>query len=87
MMALGAIRAARQQGLRVPQDVSVVGFDDSPLIAFTDPPLTTIRQPVQAMGQAAYRRAMDEYSLEVWMKRHHALYCEVLSSNGHGKSQ
>ena len=41
----------------------------------------------QAMGQAAYRRAMDEYSLEVWMKRHHALYCEVLSSNGHGKSQ
>ena len=37
MMALGAIRAARQRGLEVPRDVSVVGFDDSPLIAFTDP--------------------------------------------------
>ncbi|MEU6846786.1 LacI family DNA-binding transcriptional regulator [Streptomyces sp. NPDC046716] len=60
MMALGAIRAARQAGHRVPQDVSVVGFDDSPLIAFTDPPLTTIRQPVQAMGQAAVRAVLEE---------------------------
>ncbi|GAA3932292.1 LacI family DNA-binding transcriptional regulator [Streptomyces gulbargensis] len=60
MMALGAIRAARQQGLSVPRDVSVVGFDDSPLIAFTDPPLTTIRQPVQAMGQAAVRALLEE---------------------------
>ncbi|GGT25665.1 hypothetical protein GCM10014713_18350 [Streptomyces purpureus] len=60
MMALGAIRAARQQGLEVPRDVSVVGFDDSPLIAFTDPPLTTIRQPVQAMGQAAVRALLEE---------------------------
>lgn len=60
MMALGAIRAARQQGLRVPGDVSVVGFDDSPLIAFTDPPLTTIRQPVAAMGQAAVNALLEE---------------------------
>ncbi|KOX20175.1 MULTISPECIES: LacI family DNA-binding transcriptional regulator [unclassified Streptomyces] len=60
MMALGAIRAARQQGLDVPGDVSVVGFDDSPLIAFTDPPLTTIRQPVQSMGQAAVRALLEE---------------------------
>ncbi|MEU3050443.1 MULTISPECIES: LacI family DNA-binding transcriptional regulator [unclassified Streptomyces] len=60
MMALGAVRAARQQGLRVPAEVSVVGFDDSPLIAFTDPPLTTVRQPVQAMGQAAVRALLEE---------------------------
>ena len=60
MMALGAIRAARQHGLAVPRDVSVVGFDDSPLIAFTDPPLTTIRQPVTAMGQAAVRALLEE---------------------------
>ncbi|MGW8351043.1 LacI family DNA-binding transcriptional regulator [Streptomyces wedmorensis] len=60
MMALGSIRAARQLGLDVPRDVSVVGFDDSPLIAFTDPPLTTIRQPVQAMGQAAVRALLEE---------------------------
>ncbi|UGY91056.1 LacI family DNA-binding transcriptional regulator [Streptomyces gobiensis] len=60
MMALGAIRAARQRGLTVPGDVSVIGFDDSPLIAFTDPPLTTIRQPVTAMGQAAVRALLEE---------------------------
>lgn len=60
MMALGAIRAARQAGLEVPGDVSVVGFDDSPLIAFTDPPLTTIRKPVTAMGQAAVRALLEE---------------------------
>ena len=53
VLALGAIRAARRLGLRVPDDVSVVGFDDSPFMNCTDPPLTTVRQPIQAMGQAA----------------------------------
>lgn len=60
LMALGAIRAARHRGLRVPEDVSVVGYDDSPLIAFTDPPLTTLRQPVRAMAVAAVRALVDE---------------------------
>jgi LacI family transcriptional regulator, repressor for deo operon, udp, cdd, tsx, nupC, and nupG len=60
LMALGAIRAARHQGLSVPEDVSVVGFDDSPLMAFTDPPLTTLRQPVRAMATAAARALIDE---------------------------
>ncbi|KOU83249.1 LacI family transcriptional regulator, partial [Streptomyces sp. XY58] len=49
-MALGVIRAARERGLRVPQDVSVVGFDAPPLISFAAPPLTTVRQPVRAMA-------------------------------------
>ena len=60
LMALGAVRAARSRGLSVPGDVSVVGYDDSPLIAFTDPPLTTVRQSVQAMGSAAVRALVDE---------------------------
>ncbi|WP_285730878.1 LacI family DNA-binding transcriptional regulator [Nocardiopsis sp. ATB16-24] len=60
MMALGAIRAARQRGLSVPRDFSVVGFDDSQLIAFTDPPLTTVRQPINAMALAAVRALCDE---------------------------
>nr|WP_229917734.1 substrate-binding domain-containing protein [Streptomyces canarius] len=60
MMALGAVRAARQAGLQVPRYFSVAGFDDSPLIAFTDPPLTTIRKPVPAMGQAAVRTLLEE---------------------------
>ena len=60
LMALGAIRAIRQRGLEVPRDISVVGYDDSPLIAFTDPPLTSVRQPVHAMGLAAVRALIDE---------------------------
>ncbi|GAB3079075.1 LacI family DNA-binding transcriptional regulator [Micromonospora schwarzwaldensis] len=60
LMALGAVRAARQRGLSVPGDFSVVGYDDSPLMAFTDPPLTTVRQPVRAMAVAATRALFDE---------------------------
>ena len=60
LMALGVVRAARQRGLDVPGDVSVVGFDDSQLIAFTDPPLTTVRQPVQAMATAAVGALIEE---------------------------
>lgn len=52
VMALGAIRAARRAGLSVPGDVSVIGYDDSALMNCTDPPLTTLRQPIDAMGRA-----------------------------------
>ncbi len=62
LMALGVIRAARQRGLDVPTDVSVVGYDDSPLIAFVDPPLTTVRQSVQAMGTAAVEALIEGIS-------------------------
>lgn len=52
-MAIGAIRAIRERGLSVPGDVSVVGFDDVDLAASTDPPLTTVHQPVRGKGETA----------------------------------
>ncbi|MEU2116437.1 LacI family DNA-binding transcriptional regulator [Streptomyces sp. NPDC016459] len=52
-LALGAVRAARRRGLVVPADVSVLGFDDSAFMNCTDPPLSTVRQPIEAMGRAA----------------------------------
>ncbi|WP_405014704.1 LacI family DNA-binding transcriptional regulator [Kitasatospora sp. NBC_01539] len=52
-LALGAIRRLRKMGLAVPEDVSVIGFDDSPYMIATDPPLTTVRQPIQIMAAAA----------------------------------
>ena len=59
VMALGVLRAARQRGLQVPRDVSVVGSDDSMLIEFTDPPLTTVRQPSMEMAAASCRALLD----------------------------
>ncbi|MET8826891.1 LacI family DNA-binding transcriptional regulator [Streptomyces sp. NPDC004610] len=52
-LALGAVRAARRRGLSVPGEVSVVGYDDSAFMSCTEPPLTTVRQPIEAMGRAA----------------------------------
>jgi DNA-binding LacI/PurR family transcriptional regulator len=52
-LALGAIRAARRAGLSVPRDISVVGYDDPAFMSCTDPPLTTVRQPIEAIGRAA----------------------------------
>jgi len=59
VVALGAIGALREAGKRVPDDVSVVGFDDIPLSAFFDPPLTTVRLPAFELGQAAGRALLE----------------------------
>jgi LacI family transcriptional regulator, galactose operon repressor len=58
--AIGAIWALREAGLRVPEDVSVVGFDDIPAAAFNSPGLTTVRQPLQRMGQIAAKTLIDQ---------------------------
>jgi LacI family transcriptional regulator len=50
-MALGAMRVLREKGLRIPEDISVIGYDDLPLTAYFDPPLTTIKQPIEKFGQ------------------------------------
>jgi LacI family transcriptional regulator len=50
IMAIGAIRAIRDSGLKVPQDVAIVGFDDLPPATRANPPLTTIRQPIRRLG-------------------------------------
>jgi LacI family transcriptional regulator len=57
-IALGVIEAARAQGRRVPEDLSVVGFDDTQIARLGSPPLTTIRQPLQDMGRVALRTAL-----------------------------
>ena len=55
LSAIGAIRAIREKGLRVPEDISVVGFDDINSAAFQNPGLTTVRQPLGAMATKAVR--------------------------------
>jgi DNA-binding LacI/PurR family transcriptional regulator len=51
LMAAGALRALRDLGRRVPEDIAVVGFEDSPIASQTDPPLTTVYQPMEEMGR------------------------------------
>lgn len=69
--AIGAIWALREAGLRVPQDVSVVGFDDIPGAAFANPALTTVRQPLVRMGEIAAQALVsrieerDEYLTDI----------------------
>lgn len=57
-VAVGTLQAARARGLRVPEDLSVAGFDDIDLAEATDPPLTTVRQPLQEMGRIAVTQLM-----------------------------
>ena len=60
MMALGAISGVRAWGKKVPSDVSVVGFDGTPITAHTNPPLTTFRQPVGRMAGTVVELLMDQ---------------------------
>ncbi len=55
LMAAGALRALRDLGKRVPEDIAVVGFEDSPIAGQTDPPLTTVYQPMEEMGRQMVR--------------------------------
>jgi LacI family transcriptional regulator len=52
-MAVGALKALRERGLRVPSDLALVGFDDAPFAAAVEPGLTTVRQPIERMGSIA----------------------------------
>lgn len=58
-MAAGALRALRTMGIRVPQDMAIVGFDDLPLASLLDPPLTTVRQPIRLLGFMAVELLLD----------------------------
>ncbi len=65
--AIGAMRVARERGLRVPEDISIVGFDDSEQSAIVYPSLTTVRQPLAEMGRMAVSlllRLLDNQRLE-----------------------
>lgn len=60
LMAIGALKAIKDQGLKVPRDLSVIGFDDSLLSEVMDPSLTVVKQPLQEIGQAAVRLLMNQ---------------------------
>lgn len=60
-MALGALRAAREAGLRIPEDVAVAGFDDIPISRFLSPPLTTVRVDIAELGRRAVEQLLKQF--------------------------
>jgi LacI family transcriptional regulator len=76
--ALGVIEAARVRGLRVPEDLSVVGFDDTPVARLAAPPLTTVRQPLREMGAVAVRTALRLAAGEAVDSHHVELATELV---------
>ncbi|GAA3333170.1 hypothetical protein GCM10020331_096190 [Ectobacillus funiculus] len=59
LLTIGAIQAAKENGLIVPEQLSVVGFDDTAIATIVDPPLTTIAQPIQVMGREVMKLMID----------------------------
>lgn len=72
IMALGVLKALRKAGLRVPEDVSVMGFDGMPFTSLTTPTLSTVHQPMQRMGYEA-ARMVHEMMQEQELKSHHRI--------------
>jgi LacI family transcriptional regulator len=77
-MALGALRAIQEAGLRIPEDIAVVGFDDLPQSAKASPPLTTVRQPIQRSGARAAELLIDIILHPETQPRHEILPTELV---------
>lgn len=76
--ALGALRAAKEGGLRVPEDVSIVGFGDVLVASMTEPPLTTVREPFQEMGREAVDMLLKVIRGEKSLRKHLVLPLELV---------
>ena len=82
--AAGLIEAARSLGLRVPEDLSIVGFDDAPVARLLSPPLTTVRQPLHEMGRLALKTALRLAAGEKLDSHHVELATELIVRSSTG---
>ena len=78
LLALGALRAARETGVRVPAELSLVGINDIPMVNLLDPPLTTARVPQREMGAIAARMLIGLLEREPVVDRHVLLDTELI---------
>jgi DNA-binding LacI/PurR family transcriptional regulator len=83
-MAVGAIRALREAGLRVPQDVSIIGYDDIPFALYSDPPLTTIKQPIDEFGYHGARLLIDAIRNRSQKPKHIRLNVQLIERHSCG---
>ena len=59
LMAIGAMRAAAEREYRIPDDIAIVGFDDIPIAQYTNPPLTSVIQPLKRLGRLSSQRLIE----------------------------
>jgi DNA-binding LacI/PurR family transcriptional regulator len=78
LMAVGAMRAARAAALNIPEDVAFIGFDDLPMAAYSNPPLTTVRQPIYQFGFSAVEILLDLIENDVHPARRVILDTELV---------
>jgi DNA-binding LacI/PurR family transcriptional regulator len=78
VMASGALQVLREAGRRVPNDVALIGFEDSAIARHTDPPLTSVRQPTEEMGRTMVRLLLEEISARQQTRRHVVLATELV---------
>jgi DNA-binding LacI/PurR family transcriptional regulator len=83
-MALGAMSALRRAGLRVPQDVAVVGYDDSALALSSEPPLSSVRQPIEEMGREMARAMLAQLGATPQVARRVVLATELVVRGSSG---
>jgi len=87
VMAIGAMRAARDAGLRIPEDISFVGFDDLPVATFSDMQLTTVRQPVVRFGAKAVEVLIDLIENGIDPPRHIIMETELVIRDSCGAAR
>jgi DNA-binding LacI/PurR family transcriptional regulator len=78
LMAAGARAVLRESGRRVPEDVALVGFEDSVIARHMDPPLTSVRQPTEEMGRTMARVLLEEIAERASVRRHVVLATELV---------
>jgi LacI family transcriptional regulator len=86
-MAIGAMRAAREAGLKIPDDVAFVGFDDLPIATLPDPPLTTVRQPIYQFGIKAVEILLDLIDNGLYPPRRIIMDTELVIRESCGESR
>jgi len=87
IMALGAMRAAREAGVRIPEDIAFIGFDDLPIAILSDIQLTTVRQPVAQFGSKAVEMLVDQIENGVHPPRHVIMDTELVIRESCGAKQ
>ncbi len=86
ILAIGAMQAARELGIRIPQELSVVGFDNTILASMTDPPMSTVAQPIQQMGHQVVDLITQEINQEKKAKQRVVLLPELIVRGSSGPS-